>query len=133
MTDEEQILRTLSEYSLRCDDGRFDELVALFTEDAALVFGDTAHRGRPAIHAYLADVQGDGRRGKHLTANSVVEVDGDAATAVTDYLFVRPTPDGLAMVAAGRYLDDLVHDGGVWRFRRRTITLLTGPDAAGDG
>ena len=51
------------------------------------------------------------RRGKHVTSNSLIDVDGDSATASTDYLFVRPTAEGPAIVAAGRYRDLLVRDG----------------------
>ena len=49
----------------------------------------------------------------------------------TDYLFVRPGADGLAIVAAGRYHDRLVRQGTRWRFTERTITMLgdeSGPD-----
>ena len=60
----------------------------------------------------------------HVTTNSLVDVDGDTATATTDYLFVRPTADGLAIIAAGRYHDQLVRDEARWRFRERTITML---------
>jgi hypothetical protein len=59
-----------------------------------------------------------------VTTNSLIDVDGDAARAATDYLFVRPGGEGLAIMAAGRYLDELVRDDAGWRFRVRTITML---------
>jgi hypothetical protein len=80
----------------------------------------------------MEQVQPPEGRGKHITANSLVDVDGDGATARTDYLFVRPTAAGLIPVATGRYHDELVRDGGRWRFRQRRITLLGPPRESGD-
>ena len=58
---------------------------------------------------------------------------GETATAQTDYLFVRPTGSGLALVATGRYHDRLVRDSDRWRFQAREITLLEPYDGpAGD-
>ena len=39
--DEDRSRRTLSEYSQRCDDGRYDEWSQLFTEDARFVVSGT--------------------------------------------------------------------------------------------
>jgi hypothetical protein len=69
----------------------------------------------------------------HVTTNSLIDVDGDGASATTDYLFVRPTPEGLGLIAAGRYIDQLVRDDGRWRFHVREITLLTAAEATSDG
>jgi ketosteroid isomerase-like protein len=125
--DEDLIRRALSEYSRRCDDGRFEELADLFTEDARMMVLDQVFEGRAALRGYLEMVQADGSRGLHVTTNSLIDVDGDRATAATDYLFVRPGAQGLAIIAAGRYLDELVRDGSRWRFRARTITMLGVP------
>ena len=128
---EEAIRRTIGGYCQRLDDGRFDEWAELFTEDARLVLMGRVTTGRDAIRRYMETVQPDGSRGMHVTTNSLIDVDGDAATAATDYLFVRPAPEGMAIIAAGRYLDELVRDGTGWRFRVRTITMLGVPTGAG--
>lgn len=131
--DEEAIRRTLGEYSQHCDDGRFDEWADLFTADARFVLAGTVTEGRDAIKEYMMTVQAAGRRGMHVTTNSLVDVDGDAATATTDYLFVRPTTDGLAIIAAGRYHDRLVRHESRWRFRERSITMLPAAAGGSDG
>jgi uncharacterized protein (TIGR02246 family) len=132
--DEHQILRTLAEYGQWCDDGRFDEWAGLFTEDARLEVAGQSTEGREAIRTYMATVQADGRRGMHITSNAIVDVSGDGtATAASDYLFVRPGDSGPVIVAAGRYLDELVHDDGRWRFRRRTISILSVRDGGAGG
>lgn len=127
--DERLILRTLAEYGRWCDAGRFDEWADLFTEDARLVLGDHVTEGREAIRDLMATLQPDGRRGLHLTANPIVDIDGVGATAVSDYLFLRPTAAGPVPVAAGHYHDELVRHEDRWRFRRRAITILTASGA----
>ncbi len=122
--DEDQVKGTLARYCQLLDDGDFDGWIELFSDDAQLLFGGTTHEGRPSIRGYMEKVQPPEGRGKHITANVLVDVDGDAASAHTDYLFVRPTAEGLVLVATGRYHDQLVRDGEAWRFSRREITLL---------
>ncbi|HUY66341.1 MAG TPA: nuclear transport factor 2 family protein [Acidimicrobiales bacterium] len=131
--DEDQVRRTIAAYSQHCDDGRFDQWSELFVDDAHLVVAGRANEGRGDIRRYMESVQPPEARGKHITANSLVEVDGDTAVAHTDYLFVRAGAGGLTLVATGRYHDQLVRDGSRWRFRRREITLLGLPDGSAGG
>ena len=130
--DEDQVRRTLAGYSQYLDDGDFDRWIELFTEDARLLFAGRATEGRAGIRTYMEQVQPPEGRGKHITSNILVDVDGDNAAAHTDYLFVRPTSGGLVPIATGRYHDQLVRDGDRWRFRQREITLL-GPPGEGSG
>ncbi len=136
----EGIRRTLAAYCHTCDDGRFDEFAELFTSDARfVVLGDT-REGRDAIQAFMAASMPPEVRGKHMCANSLIEVadDGRSASAVTDFVFVgraAGTVEGAAMGAfaitsAGRYLDELALDGERWRFARREIVFL-GAEPAG--
>ncbi len=131
--DEDQVRRTVAGYCQYLDDGDFDRWSDLFTEDARLLFAGRTTVGRGDIRAYMEQVQPPEGRGKHITANMLVDVDGGTAIAHTDYLFVRPTGQGLVPIATGRYRDELVRDGDRWRFRQREITLLGPVDGdAGD-
>lgn len=131
--DEDQIRRTLGQYSLLCDDGRFDEWGELFTEDARLELNGQVTSGRQAIVTYMRSVQPAESRGLHMTSGSLVEVDGASGSATTNYMFVRPSPQGMAIIAAGRYHDQLVRDGRRWRFTQRTITILSAPNGSAGG
>ena len=133
--DEDRIRRTLSEYSQHFDDGHLDAWADLFTEDARFVVSGKVIEGRAAIRGYMASVHAAGGRGMHVTTNSLVDVDRDGGTAAasTDYLYVRPSGDGVAIIAAGRYHDRLIRDGTAWRFRERTISMLTAAPPASDG
>jgi 3-phenylpropionate/cinnamic acid dioxygenase small subunit len=122
--DVDQIRRTLASYCHHCDDGRFDEWQELFTDDATFLVMGRRHQGRPAIRAFIEAGQPPERRGKHVCANSVIDVNGDTATARTDYIFVGRTPDGLAVTSAGRYYDTLVRQEHLWLFRSREIVFM---------
>ncbi|MGA2837342.1 MAG: nuclear transport factor 2 family protein [Acidimicrobiales bacterium] len=134
--DEHQVLRTLAEYGQCWDDGRLDEWAGLFTEGARLDVAGRTILGREAVRSYMEAVQADGSRGVHVTSSAVVDLDVDdegTATAASSYLFVRPTDSGPVIVAAGRYRDELVFDTGRWRFRSRSISILSVPPDGADG
>ncbi len=117
----------LARYCQRCDDGDWEAFAELFAADARFVVMGRTSEGRAAIRAFLEGSMPPERRGKHLIAQSDVEVDasGDTAFAVTDFTFVAKVDGGYAITSAGRYHDDLRRDaGGEWRFARREIRFL---------
>ncbi|MGH9111249.1 MAG: nuclear transport factor 2 family protein [Acidimicrobiales bacterium] len=125
MSDEAAIRRTLAAYCQFCDDGRFDEWGALFAEDASFRVLGRSHEGRAAIQAFIAAAQPPERRGKHVCANPLIDVDGDTARAVTDYIFLsRIDGGGLAVSNTGRYHDRLVRRGDRWLFAERSIVFM---------
>ena len=124
-TDEEAIRRTLALYCQLCDDGRFEEWGELYTDDATFTVMGRTHRGRAAVRAFIEKGQPPERRGKHVCANPLIDVDGDEATATTDYVFVASSPEGgFTILSAGRYHDRLVRVGDGWRFAERRIAFL---------
>jgi len=118
---EEDIRRTLARYCMLLDDGRFDELSELFAEDATLQAEGRTIEGRSAIGELLATSFGPDQRGKHLSVNPLVEVDGwgGTARAWSDFVFI----DGSgAIVRQGRFHDALEREGDkVWRLKAREI------------
>jgi 3-phenylpropionate/cinnamic acid dioxygenase small subunit len=119
------VLRVIAEYCRRCDDGRFGEFAQLFADDAQLVMrGQVAH-GPDEITATIAALQTPERRGRHMVANTVVELAGDRASAESDFVFFRAGADGpLEAANSGRYLDEFARDDTEWRFTRREIALV---------
>ena len=119
---ESAIRRTLARYCQRCDDGDFVAFGELFEPDATFsVLGNT-HEGRDAIRDFIEAAQPPAARGKHVIAQSDIDVDGTDATVVTDYIFVSKAKE---ITSAGRYHDRLRRgDDGEWRFVSREIRLL---------
>ena len=126
MSDEEAIRRTIAQYAHFCDDGRFDEWADLFTADARLSALGATYVGRDDVKGWITKYQGPAElRGKHVCANTVIDVDGDVARAWTDYIFVDQAQ---AIISVGRYHDQLAREPDRWRFRERRIVFL-GDDA----
>ena len=125
--DERAIRRLMARYCHLVDDGAFDELGALWSEDAELALRDETATGPTAIVAMIGALQTPERRGIHVGANAIIDVEGDAARAVSDFVFMRreDTPDPIVKFV-GRYTDRFVRTRDGWRFRRREINFRFG-------
>ena len=110
-------------YCHHLDDGDFSGLSHRFTEDGSYTYG-TAHVSGRDSGIVVREMNPPERRGKHLTMNVIVDVEGDRAVAHSDYLFVlvngTPTP-----LFSGRYRDELLRAGGGWLISSRVVTPLT--------
>jgi 3-phenylpropionate/cinnamic acid dioxygenase small subunit len=121
---EAAIRRTLALYCHSVDDGRFDDLALCFAPDAVVEVGGERVRGLEAIKAWLAKAQPPERRGRHVTTNSVIDVDGEErARATSDFLFVSVGPSGPVVTASGRYRDTFRVVDGAWLLASRAIVL----------
>ena len=124
--DELAIHRVLARYCHTIDDGAFDEFERLWADDAEFALRGDVIRGRGAIRDAIEAMQPLERRGRHLTMNTVVDIDGDTAHAVSDFLFFGRGPGAPAEGTAdlqylGRYHDDFVRTDAGWQFGRREI------------
>lgn len=114
----------MARYCHIVDDGAFDELAALWTDDAELALRGETATGPAAIVAVIAGLQTPERRGLHVGANAIIDVEGDTARAVSDFVFMRREggPDPIVKFI-GRYIDRFVRTPEGWRFRRREINF----------
>lgn len=118
MTDREAILDLIARYALTLDTDDIEGCLALFTNDSEyLVFGKTLV-GPEKIRKMFTRAP----RGMHLTGASAIRVEGPAATARTQVLFVDSTT---RETRSAIYDDDFVKAGGNWLFRRRRCQFLT--------
>jgi 3-phenylpropionate/cinnamic acid dioxygenase small subunit len=123
VANELAIRQLLATYCHHCDDGRFAELLQLFAPDGCFVRGATTITGHAALRAFFEDRQGrPEQRGRHLTVNTVVELDAGRARALSDFVHFRFVDGRITPAVAGRYRDELVRmDDGRWRFARREV------------
>jgi len=122
--DDLAIRRLLAEYCRHVDDARFAAAAALFTTDGAFVMGDDQPTGRHELASWWEAQQPPHRRGRHISGEPIVDVDGDRATVSSDFLFVRWIRGVLTLELAGRYHDRCVRGDDGWRIERRVVELL---------
>jgi hypothetical protein len=121
------IQRTLAAYCQLCDDGEFRRLAEQFAPDGSFCFaGDTA-RGHDALEKWFERAQPVSRRGKHITANAIIDVEGDRARVVSDFVFVRVVDGAISADLAGRYRDVFVRIGHRWLIEQRKVELMSSP------
>ena len=126
LADELGVRRTLAAYCQHLDDGDFAGVSQQFAPDGAITFGDRGGAdGRAEIEAWFTEGYTPERRGKHLTVNTIIELDGDRATARSDFAFLGFVDGDLRPLFAGRYHDDLVRGDGRWLIQRRTAVFAT--------
>ena len=122
LEDKEAIRELFSDYCFRMDTVQFRELGELFTEDGEWIAPYSRARGPAEIAGLMArNIPAEPRR-KHFIMNSLIQLDGDRATARTSYLVILQAA-GAALVpsVAGTYEDMLVRTPAGWRFRERRL------------
>ncbi|GIT45810.1 MAG: hypothetical protein Ct9H300mP12_03950 [Acidimicrobiales bacterium] len=83
----------------------FDEWIALFDEDVVFIVMGNRLRGRDEVRSFIEPTQQENDRGRHILSEPAIEVDGDTALVVTDFVFVSRTN---TIMSTGRYLDRCV-------------------------
>ena len=87
--DEFAIRRLLDEYCLRLEVNPFEDWLDLFTADTVYdVFGKSL-RGREEVSAMLSQAP----HGLHVPGATRIEIDGDRAEAIQNYLFIPNSDD----------------------------------------
>ncbi|QTV79056.1 nuclear transport factor 2 family protein [Microbacterium sp. NIBRBAC000506063] len=133
--DELEIGRLLARIAHLADDGDPEDYITCFTPDAVWDLADASDlpldvqriQGHEALLAGVlerraARVQGPGSHTRHDISTSVVEIDGDAASARTYFRYYRDTDGIPALVAIGCYDDRLLRTAEGWRLHHRRIS-----------
>jgi uncharacterized protein (TIGR02246 family) len=124
LEDRRAIDDLFTRYCCALDNGEVETVVDCFTADAVLKSPVIDLKGREAIRAFagrFAAQRAAGTQFRHMVTNIAATIDGDRATA-TAYLLVLISKDGAHhTLPPGRYECELVKEGGVWRFSRRTV------------
>ncbi|MBV8737920.1 MAG: nuclear transport factor 2 family protein [Alphaproteobacteria bacterium] len=123
--DKDAIRELMAEYCFHLDDGHYDDMAALFTEDGTwdTAFGKAT--GRAAIAKLAADIRaraGANRpRAAHLVTNIIITLDGAQAQVRSNWMVMQNSPEGPKIGSGGGYNDDIVQRDGRWLFRYRKI------------
>jgi nitroreductase len=117
MTDAQEILNAMSRYCRAVDDREFDLFAELLAEDVRFEMGDVTESRTELLEYIQANLWPAGR---HVYANPVITVDGDAAHVDSDWVWFNPS---LVPTRSGRYSDDLRRIDGRWVFTVRRISI----------
>jgi hypothetical protein len=119
MSVEDDIRRTIARYCQLFNGKRWDELGAVFTDDAVIATRRGTFRGRDAVVADLKGALPPEYNGTLFVANTVIALEGDTATAISEFLGV----DGQQITAVGTYVDRLVRSDDDWLLASKEIRL----------
>jgi uncharacterized protein (TIGR02246 family) len=129
--EKDAIRELLAEYCFALDEGRFDDMAALFSEDGTWDTAFGSATGRPGIVALVKSIRArapaTAPRGIHLVANVVIALDGARATVRSNWTVVQNGADGPTVGSGGSYADQLVKQDGRWRFQLRKIDRFIKP------
>jgi hypothetical protein len=134
--DHTAIERLLMEYGRSLDNRDFATYSRLFASNGEWSGGFGTFRGPAAIQAAMEKsfaTATDIPKGTnyHLLTNAIIDIDGDRATAVSKWAFVRLDENKPPQIAlAGRYEDTLIRENGQWKFLRRVAKSERQVDAA---
>jgi hypothetical protein len=131
--DVEAIRQLTASYNRAFDEDRGEDWANHFTEDG---FFHRSNASRSyAGRREIAEMVGASRypvRGRHVTTDHIISVDGDTATQ-TCYLMFLDRGAGFKVNLFGVYSDDLVRVGDRWLFKRRLLHVDQGPLGAPAG
>ena len=114
------IQQLLARLNTAVDSGNGEAYAAGFTEDGEAVNGARVTKGREALAALAATVASNVPGIRHWVNNHAIDVDGDRATAYTNWTFVtRDQNDMPVWQMLGHYIDEIVRTPDGWKFRRR--------------
>lgn len=131
LEEKDAIREVLADYCFALDEGRFDDMAALFTEDGTWDTAFGAATGRPGIVALVKSIRArapqTAPRGIHLVTNVVIALAGARATVRSNWTVVQNGPDGPKVGSGGSYADAMVKQDGRWRFALRKIDRFIAP------
>ncbi len=125
ISDRMEIADLITRYSSAIDRRAWDDLDALFTEDAHLDYTATGGiaGSLPEHKAYNAEVLTNFKGTQHLMALPVVQVDGDTATSRTICFNPLVVDDKRVFFVGLWYVDRLQRTETGWRFAERVEEL----------
>jgi len=124
--DQQAIEHLLIEYGRTLDARDFAAYAALFANDGVWKGAQGSYKGPKEIQAAMekmfTDAAADIPKGRnfHVMSNFQIEVQGDHAKASSRFIFYKMDGNTPQAAVAGRYEDELVRVGGVWKFQQRT-------------
>ena len=128
LEDTQAVLNLFQDYRRHLDTRDLAAYAKLFTEDGVWSGNLGSATGPAAIEELLVNTleihEHPRERHLHLVENPVVEVDGDTATATSNWVYItRDFSDNPVVSMIGSYRDVVVRTDAGWLFKRRDASL----------
>lgn len=125
--DRLEILELAARYNHAIDHRRGEEWADVFTADGQLITDGTVRAaGREGLLEHIRRAQASGQKVRHWICNAVISGDGNLAHLKMYVLAYVFTDGNITPTIMGQYDDDLVREGGRWKFRTRRVTACAG-------
>jgi hypothetical protein len=120
------VAQAMAIYTHALDDGRVDDLVAMYCPDGSCVMPGLGNpAGHEELRAAYAKVTPRVPQ-RHLVFNTVITAWAEhEAHAISDVVFLYKSDAGWVVGVVGRYTDVLHHHGEGWRFYSRTAEFTS--------
>ena len=125
LEDKDAIRELLARYCFLLDGYQLGEFAALFAADGEWTSRNGTAKGPADIEKLLRGMVPEpapGKRRKHFTANIIVDLVGDSATVISNFLVVRDSEAGPVIAVAGTYDDMVVRTAAGWKFKSRRLS-----------
>jgi hypothetical protein len=126
IADKLEIHELLIRYAYALDNRSWDEWAKIFTSDAIIDFSHVGMQLYSPAQVREISSAGDPERlsSQHLTANAVIKIQGDSATAYSEAavnIVMRSEQEGMAWLrrSGAYYRDQLVRTPDGWRIKLR--------------
>jgi 3-phenylpropionate/cinnamic acid dioxygenase small subunit len=130
--DCEQVRQLYARYAVTIDEGKVDEWMKCFTDDASIehpFFG--SHRGlaglREFADKYLKSL--NGAQPRHLITNVLMELGEERGTGSCYSIYFTSRHGHSELEGIGGYRDELRKQNGRWLIARREVFVDAGPSA----
>jgi len=122
----ERVRAAIAAHAQAQDDGRTDDLVALYCADGAIEVPDIGtFQGTDILRETFSGWQPQLPQ-RHIVVNTLVTDWSDhEAKAISDVVFVQKNEGGWGIQVVGRYHDTLQNMDGRWLIRRRTMNFIS--------
>ncbi|MCP5144126.1 MAG: nuclear transport factor 2 family protein [Gammaproteobacteria bacterium] len=140
LEDRNAIVRLQRVYGYYLDKAKFDELLALFTDDVSLEYSQRGvYIGKARAEQLMKAMPGgetglqDGMLQNHIQIGGVVDVNEDGTTALGRWraLIMMGSADGWAAWQEGIYENEYRKEGGVWKISKVHFYLTLNADYEG--
>jgi ketosteroid isomerase-like protein len=125
MSAEEDIRRTMGRYIQGHDTHNVEAILAEFADDGEFINPAGTFTGKARVREFFEGSRANapaGRKGKLMCANSIIEVEGDSAKALTDVVGFRKEGDApWAPYLVAQYADTFAKRGDKWVYLQKVV------------